>query len=63
MASFPWQDLIEDRYILLNTTYISYGPHGFRDEDVFFFHFKFMEANDPGEWPIRIPGAWLAGFI
>ena len=34
---------------MLHTTYVSCGPHGFREEDFlkFFFHFKSMGANDP----------------
>ena len=33
---------------MLHTTYVSCGPHGFREEDFLsFFHYKSMRANDP----------------
>ena len=37
---------VGDHYTLLQTQYISSGPHGFREED-FFSHYKSMGANDP----------------
>ena len=50
-------------YTLLHTKYISSGPHGFREDFLSFSHYKSMGANNPGEWPIRTPGAWLVGFM
>ena len=39
---------VRDHYILLHTQYISYGPHGFREEDFLSFpHYKSMAADDP----------------
>ena len=38
---------VGDHYTLLHTKYISSGPHGFREEDLSFFHYKSMGANDP----------------
>ena len=39
---------VVDHYTLLQTKYISSGPHGFREEDFFkFSHYKSMGANDP----------------
>ena len=33
---------------MLHTTYVSCGPHGFREEDFLSFSFyKFIGANDP----------------
>ena len=32
---------------LLHTKYISCGPHGFREEFIYIFYYKSMEANDP----------------
>ena len=38
---------VGDHYTLLHTQYISYGPHGFREEDFLsFLHYKSMGAND-----------------
>ena len=38
---------------LLHTKYISFGPHGFREEDFLSFsRYKYMGANDPGAWPV-----------
>ena len=52
-----------DHYTLLHTKYISSGPHGFREEDLFFSHYKLWELMTPGVWPVWTPGAWLAGFM
>ena len=39
---------VGDHLTLLHTEYISYGPHGFREEDILSFsHYKSMGANDP----------------
>ena len=40
---------VGDHYTLLHTKYISPGPHGFREEDIFFkfSQYKSMGANDP----------------
>ena len=39
---------VGDHYTLLQTKYISCGPHGFREEDFLSFsHYKSMGANDP----------------
>ena len=42
-----WQDLC--RRSLNTATYLSCGPHGFREEDFlsFFFHYKSMGDTDP----------------
>ena len=48
---------VEDHYSLLHTKYISFGPYGFREEDFLSFsHYKSMEVNDTGVWPIWTPG-------
>ena len=39
---------VGDHLILLHTKYVSFGPHGFREEDFLsLFHYKSMGANDP----------------
>ena len=36
-----WQDSCRGPLTLLHTKYISCGPHGFREENIFFFfHYK-----------------------
>ena len=43
---------IEDHYILLHTKYESFGPCGFRGEDLFMFF-----QMTPGAGPVWTPGA------
>ena len=38
---------VGDHYKLLHTKYISSGPHGFREEDLSFPHYKSIGANEP----------------
>ena len=38
---------VGDHKTLLHTKFVSCGPHGFREEDLSFFHYKSMGANDP----------------
>ena len=38
---------VGDHYILLQTKYISCGPHGFREADLSFSHYKSVGANEP----------------
>ena len=53
-----------DHLTLLNTKYLSSGPHGFREEDFFkFFSLCLRELMCPGACLIWTPGAWLAGFM
>ena len=56
---------VGDRLTLLHTKYVISGPHGFREEDVFyFFPIKSLwEVMTPGVWPVWAPGAWLPGFM
>ena len=52
VANFDTRGLIGriyvgDHYTLLHTQYMYSGPHGFREEEFFFFfHYKSMGAND-----------------
>ena len=48
---------------LLNTKYLSSGPHSFREDFISFSHYKSVRANEPRAWPVWTPGAWLAGFM
>ena len=50
----------EDRYTLLHTKYISFGPCGFEEEGFFFLSFS---HDALGAGPVWTPGARLAGFI
>ena len=55
---------VVDYYTLLHTKYISFGPHGFREEEFLsFVHYKFIGANDIWGVAIWDPRAWMAGFI
>ena len=53
MASLDPRGLIGRIFVgnhktLVHTKYISWGPHGFREEDFLSFsHYKSMGANDP----------------
>ena len=48
---------VGDHYTLLHTQYISCGPHGFREEDFLFSHYKSMGVMTPRAWPVWIQGA------
>ena len=40
------------------------GNHILNIQKIFLsFLIMFMEANDPGMWPVWTPGAWLAEFM
>ena len=55
---------VEDHKTLLHMKYISFGPHGLREEDFLSFsHYKSLGANDPQGTANLDPGAWLAGFM
>ena len=47
----------EDHCTLLLTKYESSGSCGFKE------HFFCFSRDAPGAWPVRTPGARLAGFI
>ena len=77
MANFDPRGMVgriyEGDYLtLLNTKYLSSGPHGFREEDwaswfqrrfFKFFPLCLWELMSPGAWPIWTPGTWLAKFM
>ena len=46
---------VGDHNTLLHTQYISYEPHGFREED--FLSFTHYKSMTPGAWPVWTPKA------
>ena len=55
---------VGDHSTLLHTKYISFGPHGFREDFlIFFFHYKSIGANDSRGMANLDPRAWLAGLM
>ena len=54
MARLGPRDLIGRIYAY---KYISYDPHGFREDFLSFSHYKSMGASEPGALPVWAPEA------